>query len=657
MPGASSLLSLFLLVTACLSASIPYNYVLHEKREYHPIHSRWAKRSRLPSDARMPVRVGLRQNNLEKGHDYLMDVSDPASPNYAKHWTSQEVANAFAPSKDTINAVFDWITSSGISPTRVAVSANKGWISFEATVQEAESLFQTQYHQYEHVTSKHKTYACEEYHVPRSVQAHVDYVTPGTGLSSPMRPLAKMAMPLANPLQAQLQFLGLGNRSLASLSNDLTICDRLTTPACVKALYQIPQATKSDPSNNLGVFEAAQGNMQSYNQNDLNLFYQTFASNIPSGTAPKLNSIMNAQAPSPPNLTLLEANLDFQVALPIVFPQQTQLYQLNPGPFSPFNDFLDAIDGSYCNSTAFGITGNTPQLDGTFPSPLFNGSLQCGIYKPTNVISVSFGGVEFAFPSAYEQRQCNEFMKLGLQGKTILFASGDSGTGTPTRSVAQGCLSTQGQPGAGGQIFNVGSPVDCPFITTVGASALNRGSSVQQPESAAVDAINTFSSGGGFSNVFATPSYQAKAVSNFLATGTKGIPSYKVGQSFGANGGRFNASGRGYPDVSAAGKRFATFLQGQFAGTVDGTSASTPVFAGVVNLINEERIAAGKKPVGFINPALYSNPGMLNDVTTGNNLACANNTVGFSAGPGWDPVTGLGTPNYPKMLQYFMSLP
>ena len=60
---------------------------------------------------------------------------------------------------------------------------------------------------------------------------------------------------------------------------------------------------------------------------------------------------------------------------------------------------------------------------------------------------------------------------------------------------------------------------------------------------------------------------------SFLANGAKGVPSYKVGQSLGANGGRFNASGRGFPDVSAAGKHFATFLQGQFAGTVDGTSA------------------------------------------------------------------------------------
>ncbi|KAL9095444.1 MAG: hypothetical protein Q9165_002315 [Trypethelium subeluteriae] len=450
-------------------------------------------------------------------------------------------------------------------------------------------------------------------------------------------------------LADQFAFLGLGNRTLASVVNDLSVCDRLTTPACVKALYQIPNGTSATPGNALGVFESNIAPMGSYNQNDLNQFFQTFMPNIPQGTAPTLQSINGGTAPSPPNMTSLEADLDFQVAYPIVFPQTTQVFQVNPGQFSPFNQFLDAIDASYCNSTAFGVTGNTPQIDG----PLAN----CGNVKPTNVFSVSFSSEEFSLPSTYQQRQCNEFMKLGLSGKTIVFASGDTGTGTPSRSPAEGCLTPQGVPGPGGNIFNVGSPVACPFVTTVGATQVNPGSSVNVPESAAVDPINAFSSSGGFSNVFATPQYQAKAVSNFIANGAKGLKSYSGNQALGANGGVFNASGRGYPDVSAAGKHFATFLQGQFAGTVDGTSAATPIFASVINRINDQRIAAGKSPVGFVNPALYANPGVLNDVTTGNNLGCANNTVGFTASTGWDPVTGLGTPNFPKMMSLFMGLP
>jgi len=60
-----------------------------------------------------------------------------------------------------------------------------------------------------------------------------------------------------------------------------------------------------------------------------------------------------------------------------------------------------------------------------------------------------------------------------------------------------------------------------------------------------------------------------------------------------------------------------------------GTSASTPIFSSVINRINEERIKVGKGPIGFLNPSLYANPRMLNDIKNGTNPGC--NTVGFQA--------------------------
>jgi tripeptidyl-peptidase-1 len=51
----------------------------------------------------------------------------------------------------------------------------------------------------------------------------------------------------------------------------------------------------------------------------------------------------------------------------------------------------------------------------------------CGIFQPTNVISVSYGGQESDVPISYQKRQCLEYLKLGLQGVSILFASGDAG--------------------------------------------------------------------------------------------------------------------------------------------------------------------------------------------------------------------------------------
>jgi tripeptidyl-peptidase I len=59
--------------------------------------------------------------------------------------------------------------------------------------------------------------------------------------------------------------------------------------------------------------------------------------------------------------------------------------------------------------------------------------------------------------------------------------------------------------------------------------------------------------------------------------------------------------------------------------------------------------------VGFVNPALYANPRVLNDITSGTNPGC--DCLGFEAVEGWDPVTGLGSPDYLRMLELFMRLP
>jgi tripeptidyl-peptidase-1 len=72
-------------------------------------------------------------------------------------------------------------------------------------------------------------------------------------------------------------------------------------------------------------------------------------------------------------------------------------------------------------------------------------------------------------------------------------------------------------------------------------------------------------------------------------------------------------------------------------------------------MVNSARLSAGKGPIGFINPTLYDHPDILNDITMGGNQGCG--TPGFQAVPGWDPVTGLGTPNFPKMLELWLELP
>ena len=143
-------------------------------------------------------------------------------------------------------------------------------------------------------------------------------------------------------------------------------------------------------------------------------------------------------------------------------------------------------------------------------------------------------------------------------------------------------------------------------------------------------------SSGGFSNIFAQPDYQKDAVATYLKT---------LGNT---NSGLFNTKGRAFPDVSAQGVNFVVDVAGQGQG-VSGTSASSPTFAAVVALLNDELLNQGKSPLGFLNPMLYSTgAAALNDITKGSNPGCG--TQGFPAAAGWDPVTGLGTPDFTKLL-------
>lgn len=300
-------------------------------------------------------------------------------------------------------------------------------------------------------------------------------------------------------------------------------------------------------------------------------------------------------------------------------------------------------------------------VDPTYPDPApngYKGQLQCGIYKPTNVFSVSYGGQEADLPIAYQKRQCNEYLKLGLQGISFFFASGDSGIGNYPVALGgdngpSGCL------GPNDDIFNPTWPNTCPYITNVGATKVYPGHSVHDPipESAVYDPAGypysvNYSSGGGFSNVYPIPSYQKSAIATYFAEHDPGLPYYSglapdssnvyalpdVAALAGTSGGIYNRIGRGVPDVAANGDNIATYTGGEFS-LSGGTSASTPIFAAIVNRINEERLKRGKKTVGFLNPVLYEHPEVLNDVVNGTNKACQGE--GFNAVKGWDPVCSI----------------
>ena len=117
---------------------------------------------------------------------------------------------------------------------------------------------------------------------------------------------------------------------------------------------------------------------------------------------------------------------------------------------------------------------------------------------------------------------------------------------------------------------------------------------------------------------------------------------------------KFNFGGRGFPDVSANAANYVTAIDGQFM-TVRGTSASAPVFASIITKINDVRLSIGKRPVGFLNFVLYANSHVMNDIVCGSNYGCG--VEALKAVKGWDPVTGLGTPDYKRMLDLYLALP
>ncbi|KAG8735906.1 hypothetical protein FRC10_010018 [Ceratobasidium sp. 414] len=250
-----------------------------------------------------------------------------------------------------------------------------------------------------------------------------------------------------------------------------------------------------------------------------------------------------------------------------------------------------------------------------------------------STISTSYGNDEQTVPPDYAKSVCNAFVQLGAHGVSLLFSSGDSGVGSGE------CLTSSVPPQ---KRFVPTFPATCHAVTAVG------GTYGISPE------IGVSFSQGGFSDYFSMPSYQSSAVAKFKASlGTQ----YQ---------GMYNETGRGFPDVSAQARKYALLsillapinkqscnsfqvIVGGLLVRVSGTSASCPTFAGVISLLNDYRLAQGKSPLGFLNPWLYANPGMLNDITKENNPGCGTN--GFNAMVGWDPVTGLGTPDFLKMKQ------
>lgn len=191
-------------------------------------------------------------------------------------------------------------------------------------------------------------------------------------------------------------------------------------------------------------------------------------------------------------------------------------------------------------------------------------------------------------------------------------------------------------------------PATCPYVTSVGATQIKPTTSLPdaralgvQPEKACETVI---CSGGGFSNVFDLPEYQADAVQSWFS---------KFSPPYGADKFKNSRQTRGFPDISVNGAKHLAAVNGEFV-LFYGTSAATPTLGSILTLVNQDRLNAGMSSVGSINPVAYAHPEVFNDITEESNPGCG--TSGFAAALGWDPVTGLGTLDYQKISKLFVGL-
>ncbi|KZP13756.1 subtilisin-like protein [Athelia psychrophila] len=289
----------------------------------------------------------------------------------------------------------------------------------------------------------------------------------------------------------------------------------------------------------------------------------------------------------------VEANLDVQYGASISYPTPVTYYSTGGSPpYTPDDNMASNTNEPYLDFLEY--IGGQQSIPQTF--------------------TTSYGDTEQTVPMDYAISVCNGFATLGARGVSLVFSTGDNGVGEGD------CMSNDGSNKAA---FQPTFPVSCPYVTAVGAT---------QNISPEVGAA--FSS-GGFSNYFSTPAYQANVTAAFIES---------LGTTY---AGLYNASGRGTPDVSAQGSNFHITVGGQDQ-LASGTSASAPTFAAIIALLNDYRISAGQAPLGFLNPFLYaSGAAGLTDIIAGSNPGCE--TTGFTARAGWDPVTGLGTPDFGKL--------
>ncbi|KAJ6458108.1 peptidase S8/S53 domain-containing protein [Mycena vitilis] len=545
----------------------------------------WEFRSSPPADHLLDMRIGLKQNKLQELISTLYEVSDPAHKRYGQHLSKEEVDALVAPHPDSVEAVESWLQHHRINPGNTYYSRSAGGEWITLRVSVAQAERM--------LNTKYGVY--NHAASGSSVVRTMEYSLPAE-LHSHIDVVTPTTYFSTLHSMRSTSFIQPHTTSDDSDSFVAEIspfavpgsCNTTVTPACLRALYNttayVPKATETNKIGVCGYLGESAGDA------DLQTFLRSYRTDAVGAKVTHIQVNGGTNHQSSPGV---EGNLDIQYSTAMSFPTLNFYYSTGGSP--PFK-----ADKATPTNT------NEPYLDW----------LDFILNQTTipQTITTSYGDDEQTVPQDYANSVCNLFARLGALGSSIMFSSGDGGVGAGDCRANDDTNRT---------IFQPAFPASCPYVTAVG------GTTEVNPEVAA-----SFS-GGGFSGYFLRPSYQNTSVGTFLAG---------LGLEY---DGLFNATGRGYPDVAAQGQGFQVVINGRIT-AVDGTSASSPAFAGVISLLNDFRISEGKAPLGFLNPILYSTAKAgFNDIKSGSNPGCGQ--TGFTAGTGWDPVTGLGTPDFLRL--------
>ena len=578
------------------AVSVPERTVFHKT---NTVPSEWVNIGIPSPNTLLDFTIMIHQKNLDVLESVLVNTVDPNSVYYGQ-WLSKETIDTIVYGSDkNFTAIYKWLEHSHI--TRESCENTSDSIRCKTSIKNIETAFRTEIMEYQNKNTNKIWYSGREtgYSVPFRVRTAVEFVW---GI---------VDFPQLKPKKSFVK---------KPRHNEGYIA-----PESIRSLYNIPGKLLNSKLSSQSVVEFQDDTC--FNMDDLDQFIKD--NNL------KQVHFKSENVWGPCNFTTsgpdIEATLDIQY--------QIGTNQDSVQYYVTVSDWLYQYASQMYNST------NPPMV-----SSMSYGWAEWDQCDPTVFPECFIGGDS----TVYAQRTNTEFMKLGLRGVTLLASSGDAGS--------PGRMSEDCEPN---KPLNPAFPTSSPWVLSVGGNIVenftvhNDSSAPLCQKNVCIDRgleINCdynrcgWTSGGGFSNYFNRPSWQAELVDTYLKSSATFPP-----QQF------FNKNGRAYPDISLVAHNYLIRNSGQYT-TVDGTSASSPVMSGMVSILNNLRVSQNKPVLGPVAPLLYDMykkcPDCFTDLVTGSNNSTEteNCKYGYFASKGYDAVYGLGTPDFGNIYNYIKNM-